>query len=717
MIKLKYILFFQIFLSVISYSQTTKLAPKQYLKIDSLWSICNNQSQPDTSRLEALDIIVRTYQKQNPDTSIILAGQEILFAKKVKEKLFEAKAFNNLGNAFKIKKSYQKAIENYLIALKLFEKLHHIKGIKTSGDGLSQAYLQIKEYDNFFKYLVNNPLTYPELEKGIAWMYSGFFILFFIYNLFLFFFSKDKAYLYMAFSIFSFEIFNDFCKADFWFFLNSGRIKFLCFTIIISSNFIATYFFSKFFIEIVKSDKEHKIKEISWFKKVNSLILIMVALTALFFAIFSIFYLEHFDSLIHYFYLIVYYYDEAGTILLLCVLLILARIKLKYKLSYLNHILLGAALFFVGIIISEIGSNYAISFIQLIMTHSLGASLFLLLLSVEVAKKIKVFRDEKEAAQKNALQHLEEVVEARTFELKHQKHLVETKHLEITDSINYAERIQRSMLASKQMLNENSNSLSKGVFVNEEGYFVFFQPKDIVSGDFYWASKLNNERFCLVTSDSTGHGVPGAIMSMLNMNSLKEAITKGLTEADDILNYTRSIIINTLANDGSEQGGKDGMDCSLLIFDYKIMTLDWVGANNPVWIVRNVASDPVAVTSSGVEKLHLGLDSARPDKAEVIELKPQKMPVGKHERQNEPFVKQTFQLQKGDVIYAITDGYPDQFGGEKGKKFMSKNLKELLKNNSHLSMTEQKIILEQTFNNWKGDLEQVDDVTIIGIRV
>ncbi len=300
--------------------------------------------------------------------------------------------------------------------------------------------------------------------------------------------------------------------------------------------------------------------------------------------------------------------------------------------------------------------------------------------------------------QKKIIEIKEQETQKQNEIISHQKNLVEEKHLEITDSINYAERIQSSMLASKHLFNENSRCLSNGAFKDEKGYFVFFKPKDVVSGDFYWASKLSypgggaygGGAFCLVTADSTGHGVPGAIMSMLNMNSLKEAVTKGLTEADDILNYTRNIIINTLSNDGSKEGGKDGMDCSLLIFDYKTMNLNWVAANNPVWIVRET---------------------------EVIELKPQKMPVGRHDKQNEPFVKQTFQLQKGDVIYAITDGYPDQFGGKKGKKFMSKNLKELLKNNAHLPMPEQKIVIAQTFKNWVGNLEQVDDVTIIGIKV
>ncbi|MEO6304187.1 MAG: SpoIIE family protein phosphatase, partial [Bacteroidia bacterium] len=285
--------------------------------------------------------------------------------------------------------------------------------------------------------------------------------------------------------------------------------------------------------------------------------------------------------------------------------------------------------------------------------------------------------------QKQIIELKEKETQQQNLIITEQKHIVEEKHKEITDSINYAERIQRSLLASTKLLNENLKE-----------YFILFKPKDVVSGDFYWASKINNNKFCLVTADSTGHGVPGAIMSMLNMNSLKESITKGLESADDILNYTRKIIINTLANDGSAEGGKDGMDCSLLIFDLNNLHLNWVAANNPVWVVRKNENE----------------DS-------LIELKPQKMPVGKHDKQNELFIKQSLSLQKGDIVYTLTDGFPDQFGGEKGKKFMSKNLKELLQTNAHLPMEVQKDLLEKEFKNWVGNLEQVDDVTIIGIKI
>jgi len=281
---------------------------------------------------------------------------------------------------------------------------------------------------------------------------------------------------------------------------------------------------------------------------------------------------------------------------------------------------------------------------------------------------------------------LEKTIEERTSTISHQKEEIEHKQKEILDSINYAQRIQRALLASEKLLNKNLPD-----------YFVFFQPKDVVSGDFYWAAELKNKQFALVTADSTGHGVPGAIMSMLNISCLKEAVeSEKLYSAKDILNHTRKKVIETLANDGSESGGKDGMDCSLICLDLKNNQFTYAAANNPVWVIR--------INGDTKEK-------------ELIELSPDKMPVGKHDRDSVSFNEHVFELQKGDVIYTLTDGLPDQFGGPKGKKFMYKQLKELLLSISNLSMQDQKSKLLEALENWRGYNEQVDDICLIGVRV
>ncbi|MCX6294849.1 MAG: tetratricopeptide repeat protein [Bacteroidetes bacterium] len=279
-----------------------------------------------------------------------------------------------------------------------------------------------------------------------------------------------------------------------------------------------------------------------------------------------------------------------------------------------------------------------------------------------------------------------QIIEIKNKETVLQKDIIEEKHKEITDSINYAERIQRSFLASKTFLDENLKN-----------YFVFFQPKDVVSGDFYWASKLNDGKIILATADSTGHGVPGAIMSILNISSLEKAIEEGYTETADILNHTRSNIIERLKRDGSIEGGKDGMDCSLITFDFITQEMTYSAANNPIWVIRQSFSDAC--------------------KNELLEFKADKMPVGKHDKDSEPFTQHSFQLQKNDIVYTLTDGLPDQFGGAKGKKFMHKQLKEILIEICNLPMNDQKDIIKSKFLNWKADTEQVDDVLLIGVRI
>jgi len=281
-------------------------------------------------------------------------------------------------------------------------------------------------------------------------------------------------------------------------------------------------------------------------------------------------------------------------------------------------------------------------------------------------------------------QELEKTVEERTAEVVEQKELIEEKQKEILDSINYAKRIQSAMLASDHLFSQNLKN-----------YFVFFEPKDIVSGDFYWASPIPDGKFVLVSADSTGHGVPGAMMSMLNISCLNEAINeRKLLSPAAILDHARQRIISSLAQDGSDEGGKDGMDCSVVVFDFKNGSLTFAAANNPVWIVRAGANG-----------------------AELIELKPDRMPVGKHAKDNVPFTETTVEIKSGDMIYTLTDGMPDQFGGERQKKFTYKRLKDILIEIHYNTSKEQKDYLSKTFYAWRGGLEQVDDVLIIGVKV
>jgi serine phosphatase RsbU (regulator of sigma subunit)/tetratricopeptide (TPR) repeat protein len=263
--------------------------------------------------------------------------------------------------------------------------------------------------------------------------------------------------------------------------------------------------------------------------------------------------------------------------------------------------------------------------------------------------------------------------------IEEQKALVDEKNKDITDSIHYASRIQRALLTT-------DGYISKRV----PEHFILFKPRDIVSGDFYWANEIGN-RFLICAGDCTGHGVPGAFMSLLNISMLNETtIEKKIHSPAHILDDVREHIIKALNPEGTDGGSKDGMDCVLCSFDFANHTLEFACANNPLWIVRN---------------------------NECIEFKADKMPVGVQSETHIPFTLQTTPLQKGDMVYMFTDGYADQFGGPKGKKFKYKQLQEKLLAISHRPLAEQRNALEQKLEEWKGDLAQIDDVLIIGIRV
>lgn len=282
---------------------------------------------------------------------------------------------------------------------------------------------------------------------------------------------------------------------------------------------------------------------------------------------------------------------------------------------------------------------------------------------------------------------LEKIVAERTAEVVKQKveiesqnHQLEHKNKEITDSINYARRIQEAILPSSDYL--------KTCFGE---YFVLFMPKDIVSGDFFWSFQTPENKIIWAAVDCTGHGVPGAFMSMIGNSLLNEIVVENkICNSDEILNHLRESIIKSLKQTGEAGKQKDGMDIALCVLDKNTSILQFSGANNPFWLVR---------------------------KGELVAHKPDKQPIGYYSDQMKPFTKQEIQLTPGDTLYTFTDGYEDQFGGPKKKKFMSKNLKELLVSIQTKTMNEQKEILQRTIVEWMDDEEQIDDICIFGVRV
>ncbi|MCE3278399.1 MAG: protein serine/threonine phosphatase [Bacteroidetes bacterium] len=323
-----------------------------------------------------------------------------------------------------------------------------------------------------------------------------------------------------------------------------------------------------------------------------------------------------------------------------------------------------------------------------------GSSVEAVLFSFALANRINILKKENIQNQTEIIRHLKEnellqtkvtrelenKVEERTTEINFQKKIIEQRNRDIVESIRYAKRIQEAILPEKQEL------LS---FFPQS--FIFYEPKDIVSGDFYWTLNRNDHVFYAI-ADCTGHGVPGGFMSMLAISLMNEiVIEKGMDEPGDILNMLRVKIILALKQTGASGENKDGMDMIFCRFNKKENTLTYAAANNPLWIVRN---------------------------KEMLVFPADKQPVGVNMLEDViSFNQHTIPLQKNDIIYAITDGYADQFGGPKGKKFSHKKLKELLLSISDKDMNKQHEILAATLKEWKGNLEQVDDISVAGIRI
>ena len=299
-------------------------------------------------------------------------------------------------------------------------------------------------------------------------------------------------------------------------------------------------------------------------------------------------------------------------------------------------------------------------------------------------EEISAQRDEIEAQK-------DEITAQRDLVIEQKEHITEQKK-KIEDSIRYAKRIQNAVLPADQYF---SSILGE--------HFIIFRPKDVVSGDFYWATTVND--WLIVTvADCTGHGVPGAFMSMLGVSFLNEIVRKKeVTNAASVLNHLRASVIDALKQHGMQSEQKDGMDISLAAINTKTLKCLWAGANNPLYIVPGEANTK-----------HETLNP------ELIEIKGDSMPVSVHVVMKD-FTNHEFQLNKGDKLYMFSDGMPDQFGGSNGRKFLYKRFKKVIEDSSHLPMKEQGIEIEKELDNWMNDNnsvhEQVDDITILGIKI
>jgi serine phosphatase RsbU (regulator of sigma subunit) len=288
--------------------------------------------------------------------------------------------------------------------------------------------------------------------------------------------------------------------------------------------------------------------------------------------------------------------------------------------------------------------------------------LAVLIFSVFIYKALKVNK------QKN------KTISEQKIEVEKQKHLIEDKHKDITDSINYAQKIQSALIISEEKLNKN---------VNEA--FVIFKPRDIVSGDFYWYSERNGTKI-VALADCTGHGVPGAFMSMIGITLLNQIVNeKGITSPAMILDNLRKEVISALNTDASDK--RDGMDMAIIAFNEK--ELLYAGANSQVLLISN---------------------------GQLLELKPNKQPIGIYEKLDN-FTEQRVEITQNLKVYLFSDGMVDQFGGTSGKKIKIKQFKAWLMAGASLPLSQQKETIESNLNNWKKGFDQTDDISMIGIKL
>jgi serine phosphatase RsbU (regulator of sigma subunit) len=262
-----------------------------------------------------------------------------------------------------------------------------------------------------------------------------------------------------------------------------------------------------------------------------------------------------------------------------------------------------------------------------------------------------------------------------------QNTILEYKNKQITDSIKYAKHIQDAMLPANSAIKEHL-----------EESFILYKPKDIVAGDFYWMEAKGNNQVLFAAGDSTGHGVPGAMVSVVCTHALNQAVKEfDLKEPGQILDKARELVTSSFQHNNEEEAVTDGMDVSLCLLNTRKRTLKWAGANNPLWIIKK-------------------------DSDEITVIQPDKQAVAKTEAP-QPFTTHSVQLDEGDCFYLFTDGYADQFGGKSAKKYMQKRLKELLLSICKKPMDIQRKLINENLNSWMGSLEQVDDICFIGVKL
>lgn len=642
--------------------------------IESLVKIVTDKKSPDTVRLSAMYDLAWEYIYTNPDSSIAIAQRQLKLARDCKNKKWEAKAYNAIGASYQIWADFPKAIDNYQKGLRIYEEISDKSNMAGALGNIGSLYIDLKKYDKALDFQQRCLKLVQEIANlnGVASALNNIGI---IYS-----YTKDleKALLYNEKALEMYKMVGD----------QYGLTS-------------ATANMGNLYFEMHEYDKSVKyLKDaIAMARKNEFKKFITSTLAEL-----SKVYLaqKKYD-------LALGEAEEANQ---------LAETEKDLSSKMVANNVLGTAYHKLGKYKEAV--QYYEEYMRLkdtIYKDQSEAEITKLEVQFEYDKKaaadslknaeeqkmkdMEIFAKntqiEKDRMQKIALyggiflmiisggvmynrfrviRRQKNIIEIKSKETEEQKIIIEEKQKEILSSIAYAKRLQEAILPPKNAITDHLPDS-----------FILYKPKDIVAGDFYWMESTGNN-VLIAAADCTGHGVPGALVSVVCSNALNRAVNEfSIQEPGKILDKTRELVVETFER--SETEVKDGMDISLCLINKTRNELEWAGANNPLWIIRN---------------------------SELIEFKPNKQAIGKVDNPS-VYTTHRIQLQKNDCIYIFTDGYADQFGGPNGKKFKYKQLYDLMISLYHLPIPDQLTKIETEFSNWKGNLEQVDDVCVIGIKI
>jgi len=709
-----------IFICSICFSQRSKL--------DSLWKLWNDDSKHDTVRLKALNkFIWNGYLYSQPDSALYLAGLQYDFAGKKNLKTYQAAALNTIGISWYLKGEVKKGIEYNLQSLKIREEVGDKYGIAMSLNNIGGMYQEEGDYAKSIDYYTRSLKIKEEIndQDGVAMTLGNIALIYQIQN------DLEKAIDYCNRSLLLFEKVgnkhgvatalnslagfyedkNDTSKAMKYYVRALKMQEELGDKLGMASayNNIGYMFANKG--QNTKALEYHerslKIKQEIGDKSGEAMSLSNIS---------SVYYdLGEYQKAIGYGKRSLVIAQEAMDVIGIKNagnILFKSYSKINnYQDAFKMHMLYTQMKDSVQseeskseVLKKDLQYNYeketalsekehekeiAVADEQqkkqkVISFFIAGGLILVLFFTFFVINRLRITKRQKLIIekQKKLVEEQKHEVEIQKQEAEHQKELVQEKQQEIIDSITYAKRLQTAILPPASYINQ---------FLPDN--FVLYKPKDIVAGDFYWMETVSNEDdkeelIFIAAADSTGHGVPGAMVSIVCSNALNKALKEfGRTKTGHILDKTTDLVLETFSKSGEEI--KDGMDISLLCIDKKNRKIYWSGANNQLWYT---------------------FDNA------LTEVKADKQPIGKSD-QRRAFTTHEIAWKTGTTFYLMSDGLPDQFGGPKGKKFKYKQLEEILLSVSNESLNLQSEILNQKFENWKGELEQVDDVLLIGIRV